>query len=168
MSITYWRNRKWFKILMQKHIKWVKNSLHCEMSVLRQEILLCRKCIVNQMGTIFLLNYSDLLGRDVLTILLLWQKAESGHFCRDRWHKSKTPGLCYLSLHIQKKQAELYILYLLDCKTVFPGKYYLKFPRIVWMWTRRIQWFFVFQPAVCVLLPSVSKWGLFVSLELVL
>lgn len=81
-------------------------------------------------GNNFLLNYSDLLGRDVLTMLLLWEKTASGHFYGDRWHTSKRTGLFYLSLHIQKKEDELYILYFLDSKTVFPGRCYLKFPHI--------------------------------------
>jgi hypothetical protein len=51
-------------------------------------------------------------------------------FYGGRSHKSKRTRLFYLSLQIQKRQAELYTLYFVDCKTVFPGKYYLKFPCI--------------------------------------
>jgi hypothetical protein len=67
---------------------------------------------------------------------------------------TKRTGLFYLSLHIQKKQAELYILYFLDSKTVFPGKCYLKFPHI---WSEcelgAYNDFFVLQQTVCALLP---------------
>lgn len=133
----------------------MKNSLHCEVYVHRQEIY----CKSN--GNNFLINYLDLLGRDVLTMLLVWEKTASGHFYGDRWHKSKRTGLFYLSLHIQKKETELYILYFLDSKTVFPGRFYLKFPHI------RSECelgaysdFFVLQQTLCALLPWVSKWGL--------
>jgi hypothetical protein len=36
----------------------------------------------------------------------------------------------FMLLYMQKKEAELYILYFLDSKTVFPGRCYLKFPHI--------------------------------------